>query len=182
VATANVTLELPPPEARPAHVAVIMDGNGRWAKRQGLERLAGHHRGADVVRDITTFARELGIRYLTLYSFSVQNWRRPVAEVAGLMALLEDYCVKERETLMKNGVRLATIGGRDRLPPSTRKALDQLKAETAANDGMTLTLALDYGGREELVGAVRRLAGALVDGSLSPRDIDETVFEEGVTP
>ncbi len=148
----------------PRHVAVIMDGNGRWAKDRGLPRLEGHKKGADVVRDITTYARELGIGYLTLYSFSVQNWTRPPAEVAGLMLLLEDYCRRERDTLMENGIRLGTIGDLSRLPASTRDAVTALERETAANSAMQLTLALDYGGREEILGAVRRLLDDVQSG------------------
>jgi undecaprenyl diphosphate synthase len=165
------------PEQRPNHVAIIMDGNGRWAQERGLERLAGHRKGADVVRDITTFARELHIPYLTLYSFSVQNWRRPPAEVAGLMALLEEYCHKERDTLMDNDIRLATIGDLSKLPDSTRNAVTNLIEETADNRSMTLTLAIDYGGREELVAAVRRLAHDIRQKRLAPDKIDETAIE-----
>jgi undecaprenyl diphosphate synthase len=159
--------------ARLRHVAVIMDGNGRWAQERSLPRLEGHRRGADVVRDITTYARELGLSYLTLYSFSRQNWRRPATEVAGLMALLEDYCRRERALLMRNEIRLVTIGDMSRLPASTRIALETLTAQTAGNTMMTLCLAVDYGGREEIVAAVRRLA-ADVDARKVPLDsIDE---------
>jgi len=161
------------PRRGPSHVAIIMDGNGRWASERGLPRLEGHRRGADVVRDITTFSRELGIRYLTLYSFSVQNWRRPAAEVAGLMDLLRDYCTRERATLMDNEIRLNTIGELSRLPDATREAITKLVDETAGNHAMTLTLALDYGGREEIVMAVRRLALEVKAKRLSPDAIDE---------
>jgi undecaprenyl diphosphate synthase len=164
---------LPELARRPRHVAVIMDGNGRWATDRGLPRLEGHRRGADVVRDITTYARELEIRYLTLYSFSVQNWRRPHEEVSGLMLLLEDYCKKERPTLMKNAIRLATIGSLERLPASTRNAVQALMRETENNRAMTLTLALDYGGREEIVRAVQKLAKDVQDRRLTADAIDE---------
>ncbi len=167
---------LPERLARPRHVAIIMDGNGRWAKDRGLPRLEGHRQGAKVVRDITTFARELEIPYLTLYSFSVQNWSRPPQEVAGLMWLLEDYCRRERDTLMKNDIRLLTIGGLARLPAATRNAVEQLMEETAENRSMTLTLALDYGGREEIVAAVRRLASLVRAEQLSPEAIDEATI------
>jgi undecaprenyl diphosphate synthase len=166
-------LALPALQARPTHVAIIMDGNGRWAKDRGLPRLEGHRRGADVVREVTTFARELGISYLTLYSFSVQNWARPPAEVAGLMQLLEDYCRRERDTLMKNGIRLATIGDLSRLPAATREAVQWLKRETRDNAQMTLTLALDYGGREEIVGAVRKLLDDVRSGRVDAEAVDE---------
>lgn len=161
---------------RPRHVAIIMDGNGRWATDRGLPRLEGHRKGADVVRDVTTFARELEIPYLTLYSFSVQNWTRPVDEVAGLMLLLHDYCLRERDTLMKNGIRLNAIGNLGRLPEPTRGAVAALIDETSGNRGMTLTLALDYGGREELVTAVRRLAHDVKSKRLSPDAIDESAI------
>lgn len=168
---------VPEKSRRPRHVAIIMDGNGRWARERGQPRLDGHRKGADVVRDITTFARELEIPYLTLYSFSVQNWRRPPDEVAGLMQLLEEYCQNERATLMENDIRLSTIGAHDRFPETTRQALAALTEETAANRSMTLTLALDYGGREELVEAVRRLAHDVRSKRLAPDKIDESAIE-----
>jgi len=164
---------LPPGTKRPRHVAIIMDGNGRWATERGLHRLEGHRKGADVVRDITTFARELDIPYLTLYSFSVQNWARPPEEVAGLMLLLRDYCLRERDTLMKNDIRLNTIGSLGRLPAATRDAVISLINDTADNRSMVLTLAIDYGGREEIVEAVRRLAHDVKQKRLSPDAIDE---------
>jgi undecaprenyl diphosphate synthase len=172
-----MAVSTPVREQRPKHVAIIMDGNGRWAQERGLERLEGHRKGADVVRDITTFARELQIPYLTLYSFSVQNWRRPPVEVAGLMELLEEYCQKERDTLMDNGISLATIGDLSKLPESTRSAVTNLIEETADNRAMTLTLAIDYGGREELVAAVRRLAHDVRQKRIAPDKIDETAIE-----
>lgn len=167
------SLELPAPSERPTHVAVIMDGNGRWATQRDLPRLEGHRRGADVVREITTFSRELEIPYLTLYSFSVQNWRRPPDEVAGLFQLLEEYCEDERDTLMDNNIRLAIIGDLSRLPSSTRDAVLRLMEETANNTMMTLTLAVDYGAREEMILAARRLAEAVRDGTLDSESIDE---------
>lgn len=170
-------IDLPPKAQRPTHIAIIMDGNGRWAADQGLPRLEGHRRGADVVREITTYARELEIPYLTLYSFSVQNWRRPPLEVAGLMQLLEEYCRDERDTLMKHEIRLSTIGDLSRLPASTRHAVNALCEDTAGNRKMTLTLALDYGGREELVAAMRRLAIDIKAKRLSPETIDEAALE-----
>jgi undecaprenyl diphosphate synthase len=169
--------KIPDKARRPNHVAVIMDGNGRWATDRGLNRLEGHRKGADVVRDITTFARELEVPYLTLYSFSVQNWNRPPEEVAGLMALLEDYCRTERDTLMQNDIKLSTIGEMDRLPSATREALTKLVEETADNRAMTLTLAVDYGGREEIVAAVRRLAIDVKNKRLAPDKVDATAIE-----
>lgn len=167
---------LPAGTRRPRHVAIIMDGNGRWAVDRGLARLEGHHRGADVVRDISTFARELDIPYLTLYSFSVQNWSRPASEISGLMALLRDYCQRERDVLMQHDIRLNTIGGLSRFPEETRNAVSTLVDETAGNRSMTLTLALDYGGREEILEAVRRLAGDVKAKRLTAEAIDEAAF------
>lgn len=159
------------------HVAIIMDGNGRWAEERGLPRIEGHRRGARVVRDITTYARELGLDYLTLYSFSRQNWRRPPLEVAGLMGLLREYCEGERQTLMDNEIKLTTIGDTSRLPPKTRGALLKLCEDTRRNDKMTLCLALDYGGREEIVGAVRQLAAEVASQRLHPEDVTEATIQ-----
>ena len=167
---------LPAGTRRPRHVAIIMDGNGRWAVDQGLPRLEGHRKGAEVVRDITTFTRELEIPYLTLYSFSVQNWSRPAEEVAGLMALLRDYCLREHDTLMRQDIRLNTIGSLARLPDETRLAVSGLVDQTAANRSMTLTLAIDYGGREEIVEAVCRLAHDVKAKRLAPEAIDDAAL------
>ena len=169
--------ELPEKHFLPHHVAVIMDGNGRWAMERGLPRLDGHARGADVVRDITTFTREIGIPYLTLYSFSVQNWRRPPSEIAGLMTLLEDYCRDELSTLMENDIRLSSIGRLDRIPRSTRRALESVMEKTAHNRAMTLTLAVDYGGREELLSAIKKIAEDVKTGVLNPGAVDEATLE-----
>jgi undecaprenyl diphosphate synthase len=141
----------------PRHVAIIMDGNGRWAKRRGLPRIEGHRKGADSVREVTRTARELGIQALTLYAFSSQNWDRPIEEVRMLMALLRDYLVDERQEILGNQIRLTTIGNVTRLPDFVREPLDALKAESANNRGMTLCLALSYGGREAIVDAARGL-------------------------
>ncbi len=157
----------------PTHVAVIMDGNGRWAQEKGLPRVEGHRRGAQVVKDITTYARELGLRYLTLYSFSCQNWRRSPEEVTALMGLLEEFCASEYTTLMNNGIRLRTIGELFRLPSSTRMAVQELVDASKRNTGMTLTLALDYGGREELVKAAQALAMKVQQGQMAVHDITE---------
>ncbi len=176
----SVELTLPELSLRPRHVAIIMDGNGRWATTQGFARIEGHRRGADVVRDITTYCCEIGVEYLTLYSFSVQNWQRPDNEVSGLMALLEDYCRDERDTLMENGVRLTTIGRTDRLPPSTLQAVTALCQETEQNTTLLLTLALDYGGREELVSTVQTLAAEVERGERRADSIDEAVIQRGL--
>ena len=159
--------------AVPHHVAIIMDGNGRWATERGLPRNAGHEAGADSVREIVRACRQLGVRYLTLYSFSTENWGRPEDEVDTLMALLARYLVEERDELMENGVRLQGIGELDRLPPRVRGLLDEATRYTAANEGLLLTLALSYGSRAEIVDAVRRIAEDVQQGLLAPSDIDE---------
>jgi undecaprenyl diphosphate synthase len=160
----------------PAHVAVIMDGNGRWAKARGMNRLEGHKAGAESVRTITRTARRLGIKYLTLYTFSFENWQRPKLEVEGLMRLLARYLEGEVDEMMENGVRLNAIGDLDRLPKSTRKLLDKTMARTAGNSDMVMSLALSYGGRVEIVNACRRLAEECKAGKLALEDIDETAF------
>ncbi|HEX8106875.1 MAG TPA: polyprenyl diphosphate synthase [Kofleriaceae bacterium] len=164
------------PRKLPRHVGIIMDGNGRWAERRGLPRLDGHRVGADSVRDVTRAARELGIEALTLYAFSSQNWQRPVDEVHGLMQLLRDYLLGERAEILDNAIRLEAIGDVERLPPMVREPLDELRAASAANHGMTLTLALSYGGRESIARAVRAAVRDAVLGRLSPDQVDVERF------
>jgi undecaprenyl diphosphate synthase len=149
-----------------------MDGNGRWAEQRGLPRLEGHRVGADSVRDITRASRELGIEALTLYAFSSQNWARPAAEVAGLMDLLRDFLVSERAEIMDNGIRLEAIGDVDRLPPHVTGPLVELRAASASNQGMVLTLALSYGGRESIARAMRAMADDVAAGRLQPNQVD----------
>ena len=156
----------------PRHVGIIMDGNGRWAERRGLPRLEGHRLGADSVRDVTRAARELGIEALTLYAFSSQNWQRPAEEVAGLMELLREYLIGERAEILDNAIRLDAIGDVERLPPTVKVPLDELRAASAANRGMTLTLALSYGGRESIARAVRAVVRDAVAGALAPDQVD----------
>ncbi len=171
----------PPPPARlPRHVAIIMDGNGRWAEERGLPRVAGHRAGAETVDRITTACRELGIGYLTLYAFSEQNWARPPEEVGALMQLLLDYVQKERAQILDNNIRLSTIGETDRLPLFVRGPLRELMDKSANNTGMVLTLALSYGGREEIVRAARRLAERALRGELTPGEIDADTFASGL--
>ena len=153
-----------------------MDGNGRWAQRQGLDRIEGHRVGAESVRDITRAARELGVEALTLYAFSSQNWQRPVEEVMGLMQLLQDYLVGERAEILDNGIRLRAIGDSEKLPGTVRATLDELVGASAANRGMTLTLALSYGGRESIARAVRAVARDAAAGTLRPDDVDVDRF------
>ena len=160
----------------PRHIAIIMDGNGRWARKRGLPRLAGHRAGAATVRTITTAAAELGIEYLTLYAFSVENWRRPRQEIRGLMKYLKEYLRKELPVMQKNNIRLRTIGRINDFPAGVQQALEKTIRATSANTGMTLTLALSYGGRAEIVDAARQLMRQALAGDLKPEELDEQVF------
>jgi undecaprenyl diphosphate synthase len=161
------------PSQLPRHVAIIMDGNGRWAQRRGLPRVEGHRRGAVAVRDVVRAAREIGLNAITLYAFSAQNWDRPPEEVATLMQLLRDYVIDERDEIMENDIRLIAIGDIDRLPDFVKAPLDSLMAESAGNRSMTLCLALSYGGRESLVAAAQKLAADVARGALEAGDITE---------
>ncbi len=161
----------------PAHVAIVMDGNGRWAEARGMPRIAGHREGSESVRAVTREARKQGVRFLTLYAFSAQNWARPVDEVAALMELLREYLLKERTELLDNQVRLNAIGELDRLPPHVTEPLAALREETGARPAeMILTLALSYGSREEIVAAARSLAADAAGGRLSPEAVDEAAL------
>jgi undecaprenyl diphosphate synthase len=160
----------------PRHVAVIMDGNGRWAQGRGKPRLDGHRAGADSVRDITRYARESGIEALTLYAFSSQNWARPIEEVTGLMQLLREFLIDERSEILDNSIRLEAIGDIDRLPALVTDPLHELRAASAANRGMTLTLALSYGGRESIARAAASAARDVLAGTLRPEDLDADRF------
>ena len=157
----------------PGHVAIIMDGNGRWAQQLGRPRHEGHRRGSDAVRRTVRAARRLGIRALTLYAFSEQNWDRPRDEVSALMGLLREFLVSERAEILDNAIRLRAVGRVDRLPPIVREVLDPLVEESSDNGGMTLSLALSYGGREEIVDAARTLATRVARGVITPDAIDE---------
>jgi undecaprenyl diphosphate synthase len=156
----------------PRHVGIIMDGNGRWAQSHGMPRLEGHRAGADSVRDITRAARQIGIEALTLYAFSSQNWARPAEEVAGLMQLLREFLLSERSEILDNQIRLEAIGDVEKLPPMVREPLDELRAASAQNQAMTLTLALSYGGRESIARAVREIARDAAAGHVRPEDLD----------
>ena len=166
----SATAAPPPP---PVHVAIIMDGNGRWAKARGLPRTAGHKRGAEAVRRTVEAAREMGVSYLTLYGFSSENWKRPAGEVADLMGLLRLYLRNEVNNLHKNGVRLKVIGDRARLGPDIVRLIADAETKTAGNTALTLVLALSYGGRQELIEATRHLAAEVVAGRLTLDDINE---------
>src|SRR5262249_45464098 len=161
----------------PVHVAIIMDGNGRWAKARGLPRVAGHKRGAEAVRRTVTGAAELGIEYLTLYGFSSENWKRPAAEIDDLMALLRLYLVKEIDELNRQGVRLRVIGQRSRLQRDIVELIEDAEGRTAGNRRLGLTVALSYGGRVEIAEAARRIALEVGAGRLDPQAVDETLFE-----
>jgi undecaprenyl diphosphate synthase len=157
----------------PQHVAIIMDGNGRWAQARGEPRTVGHERGADAVRATMRAARRLGIPALTLYAFSEQNWDRPQAEINALVDLLCECLVSERNELVDNEIRLSAIGRLHKLPQQAQSRLQSLTSDTESYRGMTLTLALSYGGREELIDAARALAVEVQDGRLDPDEIDE---------
>ncbi len=161
------------PEQLPRHIAIIMDGNGRWAKQRGWPRVFGHKEGAKVVPRITTAASNLGLRYLTLYSFSIENWRRPQEEIDTLMQLCVDYLVTQRPSMMENNVRLVHVGSRDGLSQKVLDTFDETIRYTAANTGLSLCLALNYGSRSEIVDGVRRIAAQVQAGTLRPEDIDE---------
>ena len=158
------------------HVAIIMDGNGRWAQQRGLPRLEGHRRGAHAVRSTVRAARARGLRALTLYAFSEQNWDRPLDEVRGLMQLLCDYVIEERSEIIDNGIRLRTIGNRTRLPEFVRQPLEQLIADSAQNHGLVLSLALSYGGRESILEATQTVLRAVAAGQTCPDEIDEEML------
>ncbi len=160
----------------PRHVAIIMDGNGRWAEGRGMERNAGHRAGLDAVRDVVRGAGEFGIQYLTLYAFSSENWNRPRAEVSELMHLLERYLDEDLPEVLAEGVRVRAIGRLDKLPPSTRAAVERAADATRENTGRELILALSYGGRTEIVDAARQLVRAVEEGNLDPDRLDEKVF------
>jgi undecaprenyl diphosphate synthase len=167
-----------PEERMPRHIAVIMDGNGRWAVRRGLERIKGHQEGAKTVRDVVTECARLrkhrgGPDYLTLYSFSLENWKRPTSEVTFLMQMYIDYLRQERPTMMENNIRFRQIGRLDNLPDPVLDEVNVALEETKNNDGLTLVLALNYGSRAEITDAVRAIADEVKSGELEPRDIDE---------
>lgn len=165
----------------PQHIAVIMDGNGRWAKLHGKERLFGHYNGVESVRAVITASVQLGVKYLTLYTFSTENWNRPKAEVDGLMDLLVDNIVKETPTFHKHNIRFTTIGDNSLLPEKAFLKLEECIADTASNTGMTLVLALSYSSRWEITDAVRRIAMKVKNGELNVEDIDDEVVSGNLT-
>jgi undecaprenyl diphosphate synthase len=162
--------------AVPAHVAIIMDGNGRWAKARGLPRTAGHYQGAESVRRVVESCIENGVGYLTLFGFSSENWKRPVTEINDLMGLLRLYLRREIGRLHDNGVRLSVIGERSRLAPDIIRLIEEAERRTAGNKRLRLTVALSYGGRQDIVNAARALAQQVKDGSLQLDEINEVAF------
>ncbi|GMK40757.1 isoprenyl transferase [Paenibacillus sp. CCS19] len=162
----------------PQHVAIIMDGNGRWAKSRGLPRIAGHHTGMKAVKQITMAADRLGVKYLTLYAFSTENWKRPKAEVDFLMKLPQEFLAIELEELIANNVQVRMMGYREALPDYTIDALEEAIKRTATNTGLILNFALNYGSRKEMTDAVKLIAEAVQDGKLSPEQIDESTMSD----
>ncbi len=158
------------------HVAIIMDGNGRWATNRSWPRLVGHRRGAERVKQIVRACPDLGIRWLTVFAFSTENWKRSTEEVLGLMAIFSRYIEREADRLSDEGVRLRFIGDRSRLEPKLQRLMEGIEARTRGNTRLFLTVAINYGGRNELVRAARRLAEAARDGTLDPTDIDEAAL------
>ncbi|MGE3641549.1 MAG: isoprenyl transferase [Pirellulales bacterium] len=168
-----------PAEQRPRHIAIIMDGNGRWARRQSLLRVAGHQKGVDSVRRITEEAARLKIDQLTLYCLSSENWKRPPTEISFLMTLLQEYMIAERATIMDNNIRVRMLGRRDEIPAHVLAEVDKTVAMSQANSGTWLNLAINYGGRAELVDATRKIARRVASGQLAPDEIcEETISKE----
>lgn len=157
----------------PRHVAIIMDGNGRWAKARGLSRIHGHRRGKNSVRSVVEEAKRLGVSYLTLYTFSLENWSRPEEEVEGLMNLFREYLVKELPRLMAHEIRLRSIGRTEKLPKDVQAALKHAIRATRKNRGMTVILAVSYGGRDEITDAIQRISRKVVRGLVGPAQVTE---------
>jgi undecaprenyl diphosphate synthase len=169
----------------PAHVAIIMDGNGRWAKKRLMNRITGHEKGSDTVREIVKASREIGIKVLTLYAFSTENWQRPKTEVSALMTLLERFLIKERNEMLDNNIRLNAIGQLERLPKKVFTALQESINLTEKNDKMILNLALSYGGREEIVRMTREISqmvksGSINENSITPELVSQHLYTGGM--
>lgn len=166
------------PGKLPSHIAVIMDGNGRWAQKRLLNCVKGHEKGADTVRMVVRTCREIGIRFLTLYAFSTENWERPKSEITALMTLLKRFLAGEKQEMLDNNIRLNAIGQTGRLPADVRDALDDVMTATAGNDGMWLNLALSYGARTEIVEAVKKIAGEVKSGTIEPASITPELISQ----
>lgn len=164
----------------PAHVAIILDGNGRWAKQKGMPRNYGHMQGAKAVEDILVDARDLGIKYLTVYAFSTENWNRPEAEVSALMTILRNYLKTSIKKSMKNNVRCRVIGERSKLSDDIQAAIKELEDATAGNTGLTFTIAINYGSRDEIRRAAKKIAYKAVSGEISPDDITEEMISKNL--
>lgn len=162
----------------PRHLAIIMDGNGRWAQQRMLKRIIGHQRGVETVRMVVEQASSLGIGYLTLFAFSTENWSRPKSETSALMSLLRKFLKMELARMLKNNIRFKVIGDRRELPPEANEALDEALARTQNNTGMVLTLALSYGARQEITRAARAIAEKVAQGDLKPEEVTDTLFAE----
>lgn len=167
-----------PSERLPRHIAVTMDGNGRWAQSRGLPRIEGHRHAVTSVREVVTGCREIGIEFLTLYAFSEENWNRPKAEIDGLMRLLQRFIRSELETMIENSISFDVIGEESRLPARVRKSIDDAREKTADGEMMRLTVALSYGARSEIVRAARLLAQEAVEGKIQVEQIDKDVFAQ----
>jgi undecaprenyl diphosphate synthase len=165
----------------PSHVAIIMDGNGRWARQRGLERIFGHQQGVNAVREVIEAAAELGLGYLTLYAFSTENWGRPDEEVSALMGIMVQSLSKETDTLLKNNIRLTAIGDMDRLSPDVRERLFETINLTSSSTGLTLIIALSYSSRWEITNAARKISADVKSGKISPDTINEVDFEKYLT-
>ena len=168
------------PDRVPQHVAIIMDGNGRWAKQKGHMRIFGHRQGVKAVHAAIESAAEIGVGYLTLYAFSTENWTRPEQEVNGLMELLVDTIDSELPTLMKNKIKLATIGDLAKLPKKCQAQLGKTKDKTAENNGLTLVLALSYSGRWDIIEAIKRIGGDVKSGKLTPEEINDEILDKAL--
>lgn len=164
-------------EKLPSHIAIIMDGNGRWAKKRNLNRISGHIKGVDAVREVVTACRELGIKVLTLYAFSMENWQRPEEEVKALMDLLKEYLIKEGDEMVRKNIRLSAIGRLEDLPPDVLSTLRESIKKTEGCDGMILNLALSYGGRSEILHAVQGILSDVKRGKLREEEIGPSIFQ-----
>lgn len=161
------------PKRLPKHVAIIMDGNGRWAKKKAMNRIQGHQKGAEAVREVVKTSREIGIRWLTLYAFSEENWKRPRYEIKALMELLRHFLKGELKEMLENGIRLQSIGRTDKLPGNTKKVLFETTEKTSSNKDMVLTLALSYGGRQEILDAIKKIAIKIENREITHGEISE---------
>ena len=160
------------------HIAIIMDGNGRWAKKRGLPRSFGHKKGAEVVKEVARAAANMGVKFLTLYAFSTENWNRDPEEVATLMSLLRQYLTSDLKELQDNGVRIVFIGERSMLDADIVENMKKIEADTAANDKMTLCIAISYGSRQEIVNAAKKIAALAKRGDIQPEDVDSKMFSD----